>query len=291
MSRILYGIVPMLVFIVLASIACVVAYFLAPMINGLPINKVISITTQIFLIVSIFPVMRYLKLTISDLGFNSPPVFFKQMGQGFLLGFITLMPVFLVLYVLQVNVIDETQQWTASHLMTELTVSLLLALLISMLEEPLFRGLLLSAYKKKASTASAIFISAIYYAALHFLTTKKTVSVSNTDLLDTFQLLFVAINNLFNPAIFSAFLALLMVGLFLGLLKERVNAGLGVCIGCHTAWVWQIKVSKAFFNTNPESSYLYLVSTYDGVIGPLVTAWLLLAILGYWFYRRFLKVC
>jgi len=289
MSRLLSVFIPMLVLIFLASIACVIAYLIGNFINGVPINKVISITTQILLVACIYPAMRYLKLTTNDLGFNRPPVFFKQMGQGFILGFITLIPVFLLLYSLQINVIDETQQWTVTHLLTQLIVSLLLALLISLLEEPLFRGLLLSAYNKNTTTVRAIFISAIYYAALHFLTTKKTISVTNTDLIDTFKLLLVALNNLFNPAILSAFCALLMVGLFLGLLRVRENAGLGVCIGCHTAWVWQIKVSKAFFNTNSESPYLYLVSAYDGVIGPLVSVWLLFVILGYWFYRRFLK--
>jgi hypothetical protein len=45
-------------------------------------------------------------------------------------------------------------------------------------------------------------------------------------------------------------------------------------------------LSKSLFNINPNSDYLYLVSSYDGVIGPLVTAWLGLAMVGYYWYRR-----
>jgi len=91
---------------------------------------------------------------------------------------------------------------------------------------------------------------------------------------------------LLNPNILSAFFALLMVGIFLAVLRTQVKASLGLCIGCHTCWVWQIKMSKSLFNTDFSSEYLYLVSSYDGVIGPLVTGWLLLAITGYFVYQR-----
>jgi uncharacterized protein len=77
-----------------------------------------------------------------------------------------------------------------------------------------------------------------------------------------------------------------MVGIFLGILRTQVKASLGLCIGCHTCWVWQIKISKRLFNTDFSSEYLQLVSGYDAVIGPLVTAWLVLAIAGYFAYQR-----
>jgi len=49
-------------------------------------------------------------------------------------------------------------------------------------------------------------------------------------------------------------------------------------------------MSKQLFNTDFNSDYLYLVSSYDGVIGPLVTGWLMLAIAGYFAYQRFRNV-
>jgi uncharacterized protein len=101
-----------------------------------------------------------------------------------------------------------------------------------------------------------------------------------------FKLLGEAFAHLLNPEILSAFFALFAVGVFLGLLRTQVKASLGLCIGCHACWVWQIKLSKDLFNINPSSDYLYLVSSYDGVIGPLVTTWLALAIAGYFFYKR-----
>jgi hypothetical protein len=45
-------------------------------------------------------------------------------------------------------------------------------------------------------------------------------------------------------------------------------------------------MSKDLFNTDLSSEYVYLVSRYDGVVGPLVTVWLALAILGYIVVRK-----
>jgi len=78
----------------------------------------------------------------------------------------------------------------------------------------------------------------------------------------------------------------LLVGIFLGVLRAEVKESLGLCIGCHTCWVWQIKMSKNLFNTDSSSDYIYLVSSYDGVVGPLVTVWLSLAIIGYFVYKK-----
>jgi len=94
-----------------------------------------------------------------------------------------------------------------------------------------------------------------------------------------FVLMAEAFRNLFSPDIFSALIALFVVGVFLGRLRTRQPQNLGLCIGCHCGWVWQIKVSKDLFNVNPQSDYLYLVSDYDGVIGPLISIWLGLAMI------------
>ena len=171
-----------------------------------------------------------------------------------------------------------------------MAISLLFALIISLIEEPLFRGILLVGLNKKMSVIAAILISSTYYAALHFLSPKTDIPVQELNLLSGFTLLGEAVTHLFNPNILSAFFALLLVGIFLGVLRTQVKSSLGLCIGCHTCWVWQIKMSKQLFNTNFGSDYLYLVSSYDGVIGPLVTGWLILAIAGYFAYQRFRKV-
>jgi membrane protease YdiL (CAAX protease family) len=290
MRYLFYTLVPLLVLLAAISLACVMAYFV---VQGLgefaPFRKIISKSTQLFLVLSIFPAMACLKINREALGFAPAAVFLKQVLQGFGLGFITLMPVFIALFVLNVNVVDETRIWSVGWVAGNMAISLLLALIISLIEEPLFRGILLAGLGKKMPVAAAILISSVYYAGLHFLSTKTDIPVQELNLFSGFKLLDEAVDNLFSTRILSAFFALVMVGIFLGLLRTRVKSSLGLCIGCHTCWVWQIKMSKQLFNTDFNADYLYLVSSYDGVIGPLVTGWLMLAIAGYFVYRRFNK--
>ena len=290
MRYLFYTVVPLLILLAALSLACIVSYFIVLGIgDAISFRQLINRSAQLFLMLSIFPAMAYLKISKAELGFAQRSVFFKQLLQGFGLGFMTLIPVFIVLYVLKINVLDETQVWTIGLLAKNMTINLLIALLISLIEEPLFRGIMLVSLNKKLPVMAAILISSIYYAGLHFFSSNTDIPVQDITLFSGFKLLGEAFAHLMNPAILSAFFALLMVGVFLGVLRTQVKASLGLCIGCHTCWVWQIKMSKKLFDTDFSSPYHYLVSNYDGVVGPLVAGWLMLAIAVYFVYQQFNK--
>jgi membrane protease YdiL (CAAX protease family) len=287
MRYLIYSLVPLLVLVTAISLSCILAYFIALGLGDqFPLRKIISKSTQLLLVLSIFPAMTLLKISKAELGFAERSLFIKQLFKGFGLGFVTLIPVFVILYALKINVLDETQLWTVGLVAKKMAGALLLALIISLIEEPLFRGILLTGLKKKLTVAAAILISSFYYAALHFLKSQIDLPFQDIKWFSGFTLLKDAFASLLNPEILPAFFALLMVGIFLGLLRTRVKTSLGLCIGCHTCWVWLIKTSKSLFNTDFNTPYAYLVSHYDGVIGPLVTGWLFLAILGFWVYDR-----
>ena len=290
MRYLFYTVVPLLILLAALSLACVVSYFIVLGIgDAISFRQLINRLAQLFLMLSIFPAMAYLKISKAELGFAPRPVFLKQLLQGFGLGFMTLIPVFIVLYVLKINVLDETQVWTIGLLAKNMTINLLIALLISLIEEPLFRGIMLVSLGKKLPVMAAILISSIYYAGLHFFSSNTDIPVQDITLFSGFKLLREAFAHLMNPAILSAFFALLMVGVFLGVLRTQVKASLGLCIGCHTCWVWQIKMNKKLFDTDYSSPYHALVSNYDGVVGPLVAGWLMLAIAVYFVYQQFNK--
>lgn len=274
---------PFVILLVLATIASMLAYGILRIggdIFSLP--KVISKATLILLLLSIFPLKKYLRYNWADLGFASPAVFFKQVGHGMALGLLTLLPVLLSLYWLDVHVWDSSRLWTVGKITEKITLALFFSTLIALGEEILFRGILLTSLRDKMPLLAAVGLSSFYYAALHFLKNKSQVAYSALTPTSGFELLLEAFANWLNPAIVSAFLALFVVGLFLALLRTRVSQSLGLCIGCHAGWVWQIKVSKDLFNVNPQADYLFLVSAYDGVVGPLVTVWLTLSLVVYW---------
>ncbi|MGR9036472.1 MAG: CPBP family glutamic-type intramembrane protease [Gammaproteobacteria bacterium] len=291
MRSVLYALIPLAILLAAASLACFVGYFVVLGIGDqFPLRKVITKITLVFLVLSIFPAMKRLKLTKEDLGFAPKKIFLKQLVQGIGLGLLTLMPVFLILYALDINVVDQSKNWTFSFAAQKLIGSLALALLISLVEEPLFRGILLTGLARTLKLKSAIMTSAAYYAALHFVHSSTKIPFQDLNLFSGFPLMIEAFANIINPVNYSAFLSLLMVGIFLCLIRTNIKASLGLCIGCHAAWVWQIKMSKSVFDTNPHSDYLYLVSAYDGVIGMLVTGWLMLVVAAYWIHRRFSKI-
>ncbi|MEQ1531403.1 MAG: CPBP family intramembrane glutamic endopeptidase [Methylococcales bacterium] len=278
---------PILVLLLLTLLACVLGYGVV-LITGdqSALRKLIIRFSQALLVLSIFPVMHFFKLTKADLGYAPRNIFLKQLWLGFGLGLITLIPVFIILFTLGVNVLDETKQWTVFLTGKRMLLSLLLALLIGFVEESVFRGMLLSILRTKLSALAAILISSVYFAGLHFLDNKTPIAPQEFNFLSGFNLLALAYSNIFSVNNLPAFSALFMVGIFLAIVRTQVKESLGLCIGCHAGWVWQMKMSHYIFNTNHSSEYLYLVSTFDYVIGPMVASWLLLAVLAYFVYQH-----
>jgi len=282
-----YSIAPLLVLLILTSTACLLAYLIAwGLDDPSALRKLITRLTQAFLLLSIFPAMAYLKLNKEDLGFSATPTFLKQVAQGFGIGLLTLMPVFIMLYIIGIDIVDNSQPWTVGFIAEKTILSLLLSLLIAVVEESVFRGMLLAGLKKHMPVVAAILISSAYFAALHFLDSKTEIAQQDFHLSSGFILLGEAFANVLNPKNASAFLSLLTVGAFLAVLRTQVKESLGLCMGCHAGWVWQIKMNGSLFNTDYNAEYLYLVSSYNYVVGPLVTVWLSLAIIGYFVYKK-----
>ena len=287
MKRILVILSPIFVLLMAIFFASSFAYAAVLIFgDGVSFRTIFKRLTQLFLVLSIFPLMYALKLNKNDLGIAGGKVFIKQLAQGAVLGLITLIPVFVFLYLLDVYEINTAKPWTLSWLSKKLVLEFLLAMLISLFEEPVFRGILLSGLKKQLPIWPSIAISSFYYAALHFVNSDIEIPAQEAGLLSGFFLLQDAFGQVLTPVYVSPFLALFTVGFFLGLLRTQIKTSLALCIGCHAGWVWQIKLSKSFFQTNIHSDYFFLISSYNGVIGHLVTIWLALAMAGYFIYKR-----
>lgn len=290
MKRLCYALSPLLILFAVITTACVLGYVILLIFGDIfSLNKLISHLSQLLLVLSLFPLRRALKLSWAEVGFADKSLILKQISLGFIAGLVTLLPVFCLLYGLGVNVLNETKIWTLALIAKKTGIALGLAWLISWVEEPLFRGVLLSGLQKKFTVASAIGLSAVYYGSLHFLKTSTDIAYRDLTFASGFQLFAEAIEHWLNPTMLSAFAALIMVGLFLGVVRTQMAQSLGVCIGLHASWVWQIKLNKLFFTPNYQSDYFYLVSLYDGLVGPLVTGWLGLVLVGYFGLRQWQK--
>ncbi|MBE0468524.1 MAG: CPBP family intramembrane metalloprotease [Methyloprofundus sp.] len=288
LKKIAIGLVPLALLLLYTCIACVIGYGIFIFINGAAeLHRIISRVTQALLILSIYPAMCYLHISAKQVGFVRFRQFLKQMSGGIILGLCTLLPVLLLSYALDITVFDATKVWTPEKVLVKLLAAFALAVLISLLEEPMFRGILISAYLKRLGIAATIFISSFYYAILHFIKARTAISVRDVRLTDGFYLALEALQNLLKPEHLGALWALMMVGVFLAVMRTRLQLSLAWCIGCHAAWVWQIKMAHQLVSVNPHSDLIYLVSPYDGVIGPMVAMWLTLVVIAYFMYEKF----
>ncbi len=292
MSRsVFYAFVPMLVLLAITSSACVLSYWIALSFNDPTILRKLMIRlSQILLLLSIFPVSKWLGLNKEMLGYAPFKTMLRQFGRGFGLSLLILLPVFFTLNFLGIHSIDITKAWTLGWMAKKLGIAFGLALLIGIVEESVFRGLLLTSLRKYLSPFLALLISSIYYAGLHFLDSKSPVSEETLSWNGSFQLLGEAYHNVFAMQDWTAFLALCAVGLFLGTLRVRGDVNLALCIGCHTGWVTLIRMSKSTMSVDLTTPYSFLVSHYDGVIGLLVAGWLLFTLATYWLFTKIVKL-
>ena len=286
-QTVIFMFIPMLILGVITSSACFMAYLIALSFHDPSIlRKLIIRLSQLFLILSIFPVARYLGLTKAMLGYAPFTKMLKQFFQGICLSLLVLLPAFFVLYMLGVHAIDMTKDWSVAWALKKMGIAFGLAILIGVVEESVFRGMLYSSLKKYLPVFSAVLITAVYYAGLHFLDSKAPVSEETLNLKGSFGLLVQAYSNVFALQDVSAFFALLVVGIFLGVLRSHGEMNLALCIGCHTGWVWQIRMCKSMFTVHATTPYSFLVSHYDGVIGWFVAGWLLMLLFIYWSWRQ-----
>ena len=76
MRYLFYTVVPLLILLAALSLACVVSYFIVLGIgDAISFRQLINRLAQLFLMLSIFPAMAYLKISKQELGFAQRPVF------------------------------------------------------------------------------------------------------------------------------------------------------------------------------------------------------------------------
>ncbi len=278
-----YALSPLLVLFILANIAGLLSYlFVSLSASEIPIRKIISKVTQLFLLLSIFPIIKWLSLSKEKLGFSNLKPFTTQVFWGFLLGLLSLLPVILMLFSLEIRILTDFSEWSIKVAI----LSLLLALLIGLVEETIFRGTLLTTLSTRIGLLSGVLLSSVYYAGLHFLRSKTHVPLEDLTWTTSFQLIYESFGSIFKYDNFDSLLALLFVGLFLACVRLKLRQSIGICVGIHTGWVFIIKMTKKVSEITTASDTKFLVGSYDGIIGYLVVGWLCFLILLFMYYYR-----
>ena len=244
-----------------------------------PFDRVLTRSVLLVLLILLIPLWKMVSKETSGLIFGD--FSFRQFLQSFLIGlFILAIPV-VVLLLLEVRLVVLDLQISFLSILGILLVGIVLACLIGLFEEILFRGFLYGSLKKRVGGLIAALISSALYSSVHFLKPTGELELP-VNWLAGFIYLEQSIGNMILlHQDWDARLSLMILGCFFCLVRERFN--LFCCIGLHAAFVVGIAISRQLTTVNLDSQFLGLISSYNEIIGQLVSFWLLLLV--YVMYR------
>jgi len=155
----------------------------------------------------------------------------------------------------------------------------------SLLEEWIFRGLLLGIFLRSFRPFTAIISLSLIFSALHFLQPSKGMIVENPQHFAAgFELLkLILLRFLDFPAFFNEFLSLFGLGLILGFARYR-TASLWLPIGLHAGWVFAFKLFNGYTDRLSEKSGILLGSDLKEGLIPMI-AILATAALVWWYLK------
>jgi membrane protease YdiL (CAAX protease family) len=219
------------------------------------------------------------------LGYGLPkPTFIRQMALGWLVGLAILLLLAGTLITLDVRVFKPLKDSFVQDLIKTLASGLIAGLLVALIEETFFRGAMFQAIRRQGTALSAITLTSLLYAAVHFIDPLPLPKGEPVEWLSGLQILGSAFWQFGEWATFDSFIALFAVGVFLGLVRER-HGNIAYCIGLHAGWVLVIKCTKKF-SSNAGGEWGFLTGNYDGVTGYLAFAWISLLAISYYLISK-----
>ena len=252
-----------------SSLAVALQSFLA-----YPFDRILTRSVLLVLLILLIPLWRMVSKETSGLIF--PDFSIRQFSQSFLVGLVILaIPVFMIL-ILEIRLIALELEISFLTILGILLVGIFLACLIGLFEEILFRGFLYGSLKKRIGGVMAALVSSALYSSVHFLKPTGELELP-INWFAGFVYLEQSIGNMmYLQQDWDARLSLMILGCFFCLIRERFN--LFCCIGLHAAFVVGIAITRQLTTVNLDSQFLSLISSYNEIIGQLVSLWLLLLI-------------
>ena len=154
---------------------------------------------------------------------------------------------------------------------------------VAFIEETFLRGAMHTAIERESGTRLAVPLTALFYAATHFFASYH-IAPGQVTARSGLELLAGTLHSWAQPAgIADAFLALLAVGVVLGMVRAATG-NIAACIGLHAGWVWVMLVAHELTRPRSDAPLGFLLSRFDGFVGWLVLAWTVLLSVPLWRY-------
>ena len=156
---------------------------------------------------------------------------------------------------------------------------------VAFIEETFLRGAMQTGISREAGTPTAIVLTSLIYSATHFFASYHIAPEAVTPASGV-ALLAGTLHAFAQPAlILDAFLALFAVGVLLGMVRAATG-NIAACVGLHAGWVWVMLVVHELTVPQRSAPLGFLLSRFDGFVGWLVLAWIVVLAVPIWrFYR------
>jgi membrane protease YdiL (CAAX protease family) len=254
---------------------------LLPADAGFKFHRVASRVAMLTFLVGFILVARRLKVADRvSLGFALPAgEFVREAAKGWLLGVVLMTPVVATMVLLDMRAWKPSASLDAMSLVKLVALGIVSGLAVALIEEVFMRGVMHSAIARESGTVAAITSVSLVYAATHFFSRVRIPA----DQVDSGSGIDMLAGVLTQPVpILDAFLCLAAVGVLLGMVRA-LTGNIAACVGLHAGWVAVILVVRGSSVRNPEGPATWMLSDYDGFIGWMVLAWIV--VIGFALYR------
>ena len=258
-------------------------------VQGMPFHRYFSRSVQVGAILLIWPLLKSLRVrSLREFGLVPDRQPLRDLGAGIVAGLFGMVLFSSVQLLSGASLLDPA--WIAD-LKRSLPRILPTAVLVSVMEEVLFRGVLLGFFRQFLETRLSILISSALFAAIHFAALPSDSPAGTPPHWWSGLEMVGRMAGGFAPTSLHAhgFLILLTAGVILGWLTARTGS-LWAPIGLHAAWIFgqQTFNSVALYFVNPPEGLLPLIgpSQCNGMVPTgllplcsLLIAWALAALL------------
>jgi len=250
-------------------------------------HRVASRIAMLTLLVGFVLVARRLKVADKvSLGYGIPRrEFLSHLARGVVLGVLLMLPVLATMVLLDMRELRPGVAPGALGWAKLALTGLVTGLVVAFIEETFLRGAMMTAIARESGFLRAIVLTSLVYAATHFIGRYKNDDPTGWG--SGLDMLAGTLASFAHPGgILDAFLCLAGVGVLLGMVRARTGH-IGACIGLHAGWVAVIFVVRETSMRNPTGPATWMLSDYDGFIGWMVLAWIV--VLGFILARIYPK--
>jgi len=266
----------LVLFAVSLVVAALLAYPVWLLVDQQPVHRVMHRVAELCALAGLIWLFRRWKMFTRDgAGLSlSRSQFWMQLVAGLISGTLIILPLLVTLEVLDVRIADARVTLTPLFITRVLAAGLTTGLLVALIEEIFFRGLLFTAVERESGRFLAILLPNLLYAFLHFLDGRLHIPADQIEWSSGLAVLTSMFHAYSDPLqIVDSFLALFAVGVLLAIVRARTGA-IAACIGLHAAWVCALYYIEVTTQFNPASAASWLVGSYDNTIGWGTVAWM-----------------